>query len=211
MDYKDIATVSGKGGLFQVIAPTRGGVILESMDEHKKKLVVSMNSKVSVLGEISIYTTDKWGTRTLQEVMTKIHGEFDGDTGLSGTSDPEELKSFMKFILPEYDEDRVYVSDIKKLVNWYNLLSASYPELFVEEKKEEKTQTPAKAKKTAKKEGKAKWIAEQKLFGAYSLLFRIRVSAMVRLCFGRMERELTTTIDYLLDDDFTVCSVPSLK
>lgn len=148
MDFNEIATVSGKGGLFHVIAPTRGGVILESMDEQKKKMVVSMNSKISVLGEISIYTTDKEGTRTLHEVMMKIHEEFDGDTGLSGSSDAEELKSFLKFILPEYDDDRVYVSDIKKLVNWYNLLSASYPELF-ESKEEESTEksSPAKEEK----------------------------------------------------------------
>ncbi|MFY0627985.1 MAG: DUF5606 domain-containing protein [Reichenbachiella sp.] len=147
MDFNEIATVSGKGGLFHVIAPTKGGVILESMDEQKKKMVVSMNSKISVLGEISIYTTDKEGTRTLHEVMMKIHQEFDGDTGLTGTSDSEELKSFLKFILPEYDEDRVYVSDIKKLVNWYNLLSASYSELFQEDKKEEEKKAPVKEEK----------------------------------------------------------------
>lgn len=137
MDFNEIATVSGKGGLFSVVAPTRGGMILESMDEQKKKLVVNANSKVSVLGEISIYTTDKEGSCPLEEVMKKIHKEFDGDTGLTANSDNEELKSFLKFILPEYDEDRVYASDIKKLVKWYHLLSNSYPELF-EEKKEPK-------------------------------------------------------------------------
>ena len=137
MDFNEIATVSGKGGLFKVLAPTRGGMILESMDEKKKKLVVNMHSKVSVLGEISIYTTDKEGAKALIEVMGKIHKEFNGDTGVSSTSDPDELKSFLKFILPEYDEDRVYVSDIKKLVSWYNLLSKNYPEVFEEKKEEE--------------------------------------------------------------------------
>src|SRR5690606_6805688 len=128
--------VSGKGGLYSVVAPTRGGVILEAMDGSKKKMVVNLNNKVSVLGEISIYTTDAEGTRSLKEVMKKIHAEFNGDTGLTSNSDPDELKSFLKFILPEYDEDRVYVSDIKKLVSWYNFLSASYPALF--EEKEDK-------------------------------------------------------------------------
>lgn len=137
MDFKEIATVSGKGGLFSVVAPTRGGMILESMDDQKKKLVVNANSKVSVLGEISIYTTDKEGSCPLEDVMKKIHAEFDGDTGLTANSDNEELKSFLKFILPDYDEDRVYASDIKKLVKWYHLLSKNYPELF-EEKKESK-------------------------------------------------------------------------
>lgn len=140
MDFNEIATVSGKGGLFKVVAPTRGGMILESLDDQKKKLVVNMHSKVSVLGEISIYTTDSEGSVPLKEVMKKIHTEFNGDTGVSSGSDPEELKSFLKFILPNYDEDRVYVSDIKKVANWYNILSKGYSALFEsEEKTEEKT------------------------------------------------------------------------
>jgi len=144
MDFNEIATVSGKGGLYSVVAPTRGGMILESMDEQKKKLVVNANSKVSVLGEISIYTTNKEGSCPLEEVMKKIHKEFNGDTGLTGTSDNEELKAFLKFILPDYDEDRVYASDIKKLVKWYHLLSSNFPELFEEKKKESKEETEKK-------------------------------------------------------------------
>lgn len=131
MEFSDIASVSGKGGLFKVLSPTRTGVILESLDSAKKKLVAGMQTKVSVLSDISIYTTDGEGAVPLQDVMLKIHEEFEGDTGLSGTSDPEELKSFLKHVLPTYDEDRVYVSDIKKLVNWYNKLSAEFPDLFV--------------------------------------------------------------------------------
>lgn len=138
MDFNEIATVSGKGGLFTVVAPTRGGVILETMDDQKKKLVVNMNSKVSILGEISIYTTDAEGSCPLEEVMKKIHAEFEGDTGLTSSSDAEELKSFLKHILPDYDEERVYVSDIKKLVTWYNLLSASFLEIFEERKEDQK-------------------------------------------------------------------------
>jgi len=141
MDFNEIATVSGKGGLFKILAPTRGGMILESMDNLKKKLIVNMNSKVSILGEISIYTTDTEGAKPLANVMKKIHKEFDGDTGVSSSSDAEELKSFLKFILPDYDEDRVYVSDIKKLANWYMILSTDYPELFntpTEDQKEDK-------------------------------------------------------------------------
>lgn len=148
MDFNEIATVSGKGGLFKVVAPTRGGMILESLDEHKKKLVVNMHSKVSVLGEISIYTTDSEGSVPLKEVMRKIHAEFNGDTGVSSGSDPEELKSFLKFILPDYDEDRVYVSDIKKLASWYNILSQGYSALF--ETKEKETEEDKEQKKDTK-------------------------------------------------------------
>lgn len=144
MDFNEIATVSGKGGLFSVVAPTRGGMILESMDEQKKKLVVNVNSKVSVLGEISIYTTDKEGSCPLEQVMKKIHEEFNGDTGLESNADNDELKAFLKHILPEYDEDRVYASDIKKLVKWYHLLSAGYPELFEDKKEASKEESDKK-------------------------------------------------------------------
>jgi len=156
MDFNEIATVSGKGGLFKVLAPTKGGMILESLDDQKKKLVVNMHSKVSVLGEISIYTTNKDGSVPLIDVMKKVHAEFKGDIGVTNASDPDELKSFLKFILPDYDEDRVYVSDIKKLANWYNILSKSNPQLFeekVEEKKPEaKTKKKAEKKETKKEE-----------------------------------------------------------
>ena len=101
MELSDIASVSGKGGLFRIINPTRTGAILESLDNVKKKLVVGAQSKVSVLSEISIYTTDADGARPLSDVLMKIHKEFDGDTDLSSGSDPEELKAFLRFILPE--------------------------------------------------------------------------------------------------------------
>lgn len=148
MDFSEIAAVSGKGGLFKVLKPTRTGVILETLDDAKKKMVVNIHSKVSILSEISIYTTDAEGAKPLEEVMKKIHEEFQGDTGLSSSSDSDELKSFLKFILPEYDEDRVYVSDIKKLINWYNKLAADLPEVFeakTEESKEESSDNKKEA------------------------------------------------------------------
>ena len=62
--------------------------------------------------------------------MRKIHEEFEGDTGLDKNSDADELRSFMEHILPEYDQDKVYVSDMKKLVTWYNFLAKNYAEVF---------------------------------------------------------------------------------
>jgi len=132
MKFEEIASVSGKGGLFRVLRPTKNGVILESLDEKKSKLVVGADAQVSILSEISIYTHTTEGATPLNEVMQKIHLEFDGDTGLDKNSDGDELKSFLKHVLPDYDEDRVYVSDIKKLVTWYNLLSKIAPESFQE-------------------------------------------------------------------------------
>lgn len=143
-----------------MLNPTRTGVILESLDDKKAKLIVNANSKVSILHEISIYTTDEEGTVALEDVMKKVHKEFAGDTGLTKNSDNEELKAFLKHVLPTYDESRVYVSDIKKLVNWYGILVTEAPEVFEEAKKEsegkkEKTKKePVAEKEAAKTEAK---------------------------------------------------------
>ena len=91
------------------------------------------------------------GLFPLEDVMKKIHAEFAGDTDLDKNSSPEELKAFLKFILPDYDESRVYVSDIKKVVSWYDQLVKQAPEVL-EEKKEEKKKTPKK-RKPRKEEG----------------------------------------------------------
>ncbi len=136
MEFSEVAAISGKGGLFKIVSPTRTGVILEALDGSKKKMIANVQSKVSILSDISIYTTDEEGAVPLQDVMRKIHKEFNGDTDLTSNSDPEELKSFLKFVLPEYDEERVYVSDIKKLVTWYNTMATVLPELLVEQKEE---------------------------------------------------------------------------
>jgi len=146
MEFSDLASVSGKGGLWKVLKPTRTGVVLEAMDGSNKKMVANMHSKVSILSEISIYTTSAEGTVALEDVMKKIHAEFDGDTGLSGSSAADELKSFLKFIIPDYDEDRVYVSDIKKVVSWYALLNEIAPQVFENkpaQEGDEENDTPA--------------------------------------------------------------------
>lgn len=139
MTLSDIATISGKGGLFKVFKPAKTGVILESMDEAKTKMVATPNHRLSLLSEISIYTTTKEGTVALVDVLKKIKETFGDDLGLDGDAEGNELKSFLKSVLPEYDENRVYVSDIKKLVKWYSVLLKYAPEVFsAEEKSNEK-------------------------------------------------------------------------
>lgn len=129
MTLDDIATISGKGGLFKVFKPAKSGVILESLDEQKTKLVATANHRLSILSEISIYTTTKEGTVLLAEVLKKMHASFGDDLGLDAEADASELKSFLKSVLPDYDENRVYVSDIKKLVKWYGVLLKYAPEI----------------------------------------------------------------------------------
>lgn len=135
MELKDLASVSGKGGLFKIMKPGKSTMLLESIEDPKTKVVASANNRLSLLEEISIYTHTKEGTTPLGDVLKKIKKDFDTDLGVDATSDPVELKAFMKSVLPEYDEGRVYVSDIRKLVKWYSLILKYAPEILTSEKK----------------------------------------------------------------------------
>ncbi len=164
MELKEIAAVTGRGGLYKIVQPTRTGVILESIDSSATRLVANGNDRVSILNEISIYTTDADGSKPLDQVLKAIKAKFDTNLPVTPKSEPNELRSFLSSVLPEYDENRVYPSDIKKLVSWYLILSTAYPELVnpvqaaaaVEPKtKKEETskdiEKPAAKKKTAAK------------------------------------------------------------
>ena len=144
MKFTEIAALSGKKGLFKVINPTRSGVILESLDGSKKRMIAGASAKVSVFSEISIYVIDEVESVPLQEVFRVIHQTYAGEVGLDKKSDPEELKSFFKSILPNYDADKVYVSDIKKVITWYqSLLSLELDYLI----KDDVHEVPVKKKK----------------------------------------------------------------
>tara|TARA_R110002020_G_scaffold205518_2_gene410150 strand:+ start:2569 stop:3018 length:450 start_codon:yes stop_codon:yes gene_type:complete len=149
MNFKDLATVAGKPGLFKVLKPSRTGVILESMDAKKTKLVAGMSQRVSILSDISIYTLTEEGAEPLESVMQKIEAEFQGDLGLDTNPDDSELRAFMKHILPEVDEARVYTSDIKKLITWYKLIREQAPEVLetANEEKAEETKSEDKQDK----------------------------------------------------------------
>ena len=136
MELSEIASISGKGGLFKVLKPGKSSVLLEALDATKTRVVASATQRLSLLSEISIYTTTKEGTVALEDVLKKIYKEFKNDLGLDANSDNSELTAFLKSVLPEYDDSRVYVSDIKKLVKWYSVLLEYTPEFF-EDKKEE--------------------------------------------------------------------------
>ena len=134
MKFTEIAALSGKRGLFKVINPTRSGIILESLDGSKKRVIAGASTKVSIFSEISIYVLDEAESVPLQEVFKAIHKTYAGELGLDKKSDPKELKSFFKSILPNYDVDRVYLSDIKKVITWYQiLLSLELDQLMVDD------------------------------------------------------------------------------
>jgi Domain of unknown function (DUF5606) len=129
---KEVANVSGKPGLFRILKPSRAGVIVESLDEKREKTLIGPTARVSVLKDVSIFTDGAEESVALSDVFLKIreiHGE---EVTLSAkTSSDKELIEFLAEVLPDFDRSKVYVSDIKKVISWYNLLSKYTPEAFV--------------------------------------------------------------------------------
>jgi hypothetical protein len=119
MDLKEIMSVSGQSGLFRFISQGRNGIIVESFSD-KKRSFINASSKVSSLEDIAIFTSEE--EVPLKQVFKSIFEHENGGPAPDPKSSPEELKAFLEKILPTYDHERVYVSDIKKLLTWYNTL-----------------------------------------------------------------------------------------
>ena len=134
MSLEKILTFSGKPGLYQLQNQTRNGFLATSLIDGKK-ISVSARQNVSILAEIAIYTLTK--ELPLSEVLVKIFDKEKGGEAISHKSTKDELEEYFFEILPDYDEDRVYPSDIKKIVQWYNLLTKNGISQFKNESSEE--------------------------------------------------------------------------
>lgn len=121
MSIEKILSISGKPGLYELKLQTRTGFVAESLLDGKK-VTVGLRSNVSLLSEISVYTYD--GEVRLSEVFRAIAEKEDNGPALSHKEDNAKLESYFREVLPEFDEDRVYASDIKKILNWYSMLQA---------------------------------------------------------------------------------------
>jgi hypothetical protein len=130
---KDLMAISGFGGLFKFISQARNGIIVESL-ETGKRMNAFATMKVSSLEDIAIYTEEE--EVPLQEVLISLHKYENGEEAISPKSDPDELKDYFSAILPQYDRERVYISDIKKVLTWYNLL-LKYDLLKIDEEKQD--------------------------------------------------------------------------
>ncbi|MBT7850393.1 MAG: DUF5606 domain-containing protein [Formosa sp.] len=121
MELDKILAISKKPGLYKLITQSRGGFIAESLLDQKR-ISVSISSNVSLLSEIAIYTLNE--ELPLKEVLSKIFDKEKGaETSVSHKASKDDLEAYFFSVLPDYDEDRVYPSDIKKVINWYNLLN----------------------------------------------------------------------------------------
>lgn len=120
MSLDKVLSIAGKPGLFQMIAQTRTGFIAESLID-KKRVSVGIHHNVSILSEIAIYTLTE--EKPLREVLALIKDKENGqETPISHKDSKDKLEEYFFEVLPDYDEDRVYASDIKKIIQWYNLL-----------------------------------------------------------------------------------------
>ena len=121
MTLDKILAIAGKPGLFALKVQTRTGFVAESLLDGKK-VTVGLKSNVSLLSEISVYTNTE--EKPLTEIMRAIATKEDNGPAISHKEDNAKLVAYFLAILPDYDQDRVYPSDIKKIVNWYNMLQA---------------------------------------------------------------------------------------
>ncbi len=146
MDLSKILAISGKPGLYKMLSETKNGLLVESLD-NQKRFPVFAHEKISSLEEISIFTEEE--DLPLKDIFKKMNELLEDKQAPDHKSDPAELKAFFEEAVPDYDQDRVYNSDIKKVIHWYNqlhqheLLDFSEEE---EEKKEEDKAEPADEK-----------------------------------------------------------------
>ncbi len=119
MDLSRVIAISGKPGLYRLVSQTRGGFVVEDLDKGKK-ISIASNYNVSLLDNVAIYGVSQ--EYPLAEVFFRIYKKENGGETIDHKSSGSELRAYMEEILPEYDESKVYDSDLKKLFQWYNIL-----------------------------------------------------------------------------------------
>ena len=155
MNVEKILAISGKPGLYELKLQTRSGFVAESLMDGKK-ITVGMRSNVSLLSEISMYTYSE--EKPLADIMRAIAVKENEGQAISHKEDNAKLIAYFASVVPDYDQDRVYPSDIKKVINWYNILQAkglvSKEEPKVANAEAIKEEVVEEVKKEAKKEAK---------------------------------------------------------
>ncbi|MBP3289960.1 MAG: DUF5606 domain-containing protein [Alistipes sp.] len=135
MEFKDILAISGQPGLYKYVAHSSRGIIVESLSDGKR-MNASATARVSALAEISMFTEGE--DIPLADVFTRMYAHTEGKEGLSPKSTPEAMKAYFAEVLPEYDRERVHVSDIKKALSWFNILvGAGLTEFTLPEEEEQ--------------------------------------------------------------------------
>ncbi len=156
IDFKSILAISGKPGLFIVLKRTQNRAVVQSMEDRLVRFTLPANQAFSVLSEIAIYITgEEDDSISLDKIFRKIYKQFKDQVSSIDLKDNKALIQFLEDLLPNYDRDRVYPSDIKKLIKWYTIISKTSPELLNQPEEE-------KNKKNEEKKGEKKKAAAKK-------------------------------------------------
>ena len=137
MEFKDILAISGMPGLYKYVAQSTRGIIVESLEDGRRTNA-SATARVSALAEISMFTEGE--DIALAEVFTRMYNHTGGQQGLSHKESADKLKAYFGEVLPEYDRERVHVSDIKKALSWFNILVGAGMTEFTLPSDEEQTE-----------------------------------------------------------------------
>ena len=131
MQLDQIIAIGGRPGLFEIALQTRTGVVATSLVDGKR-INASVRNQVSLLSEINIYGLQE--EVSLREIFQRIYSKEEGKPcAVKPKAPTDELEAFFFEVFQDYDEDRVYPSDIKKIIQWYNILVDKAPEVFTEE------------------------------------------------------------------------------
>ena len=134
--FERVLTISGKPGLYRLLSSGRNMIIVETVDAAKKRVPVHNTDKVVILDDIAIYTDTE--EVPLREVFAKIYEKENGVLPLDlKMATPEEMVEYFEGIMPDYDRERVYLTHIKKMFSWYNILVANDVVDFKEEEQVE--------------------------------------------------------------------------
>jgi hypothetical protein len=161
MDLSKILSISGKSGLFQVVSQLKNAVLVESLLD-KKRFPAFAHEKISSLEEIAVFTATE--EKPLKEILKAIYDKLEGKPALDAKSDNKQLQTFFLEVVPDYNSERVYISDIRKIISWYNLL-LEHQILDFSEKEEEKSEeekSEEKKEETAEEEPVVKPVAKKK-------------------------------------------------
>ncbi len=143
MTLEKIISIAGKPGLYEIIAQSKGGFIVGNITD-KKRFPINAAHNVSALNDIAIYSYTE--EVSLRVIFKDLSDKFEGKPGINHKADEKEIIALFREILPEYDEERVYASNIRKVLQWYNLLATSgldFSAIVIEEAEEESTEEKA--------------------------------------------------------------------
>jgi len=147
---KGILSVSGQPGLFKLIAEAKNRIIVESLLSGKR-MPVGTTSKISSLEDIALFTHS--GDVPLRDILKKIHEQENGGQALDSRAPEHEIRKYFEAVVPDYDKDRVYTSDIRKVLHWYNILQEKELLIFEEEVEQNGEEENVENEENEEKEG----------------------------------------------------------